>query len=427
MGNTTSLNKTENQNNDDLVESVTPDSISRIIDFVATHYILTMDFKSLKNLYKQEYCEKLVILTTDILDKYYTDLEIQHLDTRKTDGALSTSRVFFVNKDDLLASSGDQIHDPVMKQNMCTGIAKFYIKIAHLFAVIVTTINPTYTFTDESGKVFRANVYDKDNMNIPFGAKRSIYKLNICENRINSLRHGMSESETEDGNGETVINPNVCSANLTRDGEIKNLTNEPGIPELMMLYYDDIYDYETGRFTGMSPEMELLYRADLERFHQAFTDLETFPNPVKKFSDIKLRDYSKKNGCTGEKELTRPMTGKTSDKLFVQYAENIKKMITDAVENQKNLMNVLNDIFVYSVNPETNKQQVRINPALKESDLQLHVEKTRKMIIEMYIACESDYLKGVKIYSAIVEQKLLDTTQSQIAKLEKMSEELLYK
>jgi Asp-tRNA(Asn)/Glu-tRNA(Gln) amidotransferase A subunit family amidase len=41
------------------------------LDYVVpTYYILTMDFVSLRKLYDKEYCDKLVILTSEIIEKY---------------------------------------------------------------------------------------------------------------------------------------------------------------------------------------------------------------------------------------------------------------------------------------------------------------------------------------------------------------------
>jgi hypothetical protein len=52
------------------------------------------------------------------------------------------------------------------------------------------------------------------------------------------------------------------------------------------------------------------------------------------------------------------------------------------------------------------------------------VVETRALIIKLYLTCEMDYVNGLKIYEAIVEQKILDTAQNQIEKLQKISEEL---
>ena len=44
-------------------------SFYETIDYIATHYILTMDFKSLSNLSDKAYCDNLVVLTADIIQK----------------------------------------------------------------------------------------------------------------------------------------------------------------------------------------------------------------------------------------------------------------------------------------------------------------------------------------------------------------------
>ena len=77
MGNqTSSINKDE----------LKPKSISQVLDYISTYYIVTMNFTSLKKLYDKEYCDKLVILTADIVQRYFTDMEITYLAERVKDG-----------------------------------------------------------------------------------------------------------------------------------------------------------------------------------------------------------------------------------------------------------------------------------------------------------------------------------------------------
>ena len=47
------------------------DSFYDVVDYIATYYILTMDFKSLSKLSEKAYCDKLVILTSDIIERYF--------------------------------------------------------------------------------------------------------------------------------------------------------------------------------------------------------------------------------------------------------------------------------------------------------------------------------------------------------------------
>jgi hypothetical protein len=139
-----------------------------------------------------------------------------------------------------------------------------------------------------------------------------------------------------------------------------------------------------------------------------------------------LRDYSKKNGCNSESPIYRnKYTINKKDQLFIDYAENIKKMIQNASNNQSKLLSVINELFTYIIDPYTNKKVIRINPKLTEDTLQKQIEKTRKLIVDLYVKCEMDYVNGVKLYEAIVESKILETTEKQIETLKNESSKII--
>jgi hypothetical protein len=105
--------------------------------------------------------------------------------------------------------------------------------------------------------------------------------------------------------------------------------------------------------------------------------------------------------------------------LFVEYAKNINTMIQSASNKQSELLNVINDLFIFVNDPYSDKKKIRVNPSLTEDKLQKIVEKTRGIIIELYVKCELDYVENLKVYEAIVESKILETTKKQIDNLEK--------
>lgn len=418
MGNQTSTINKEQQTNE-----LKPKSISQILDYIATYYILTMDFKSLRKLYEKEYCDKLVILTSDIVQRYFTDMEITYLAQRIKNGVeineIDKDKVIFFDRDDL---SKLDIQNSIKKKRICLGIAKFYIKIAHIFAAIVTTINPVYVYKDAEGNTVRATLYEKGK--IPKNTPRDIYKLNLCDNRINSLKN--KQTLDPDTNGDISVGPKVCNINIGDNGLDKTLEDEPGIPELMELYYDDNYDYKTGKFTGMSEKTQKIFQEDLKIFYNVFTGNQGIPPGITKFSDIKLRDYHRMDKCQGSDPLfNKKYKGPLTNKLFNNYAENLKKMIQTSNKNQEALLTIINKLFVYTIDPQTNKKQIRVNPSLTEEGLQEIVVETRALIIKLYLSCEIDYVNGLKMYEAIVEQKILETAQNQINNLEKMSEQLI--
>ena len=62
------------------------------------------------------------------------------------------------------------------------------------------------------------------------------------------------------------------------------------------------------------------------------------PDTIKSFSDIKLRDYNQKPGCQPPiASLKSKYTLNKKDELFIKYADNIKKMIDSAADNQQSL------------------------------------------------------------------------------------------
>ena len=369
--------------------------LEKTLDYIASHYILTMDFQSLRKLHEKEYCEELIGLTSKIIDKHFNDLEVNQLLNRiKNDGE---------DEDD--------------KHTKCNQIAKFYIKIAHIFSAIVTTVNPEYVYEDATGNIQKHTLNNKNE--IPDGSKITVSKLNLCGERIKALRGTSSDLENDLDNGldkDITIHPEICTINMDKS----TLEDEPGIPELIDLYYDDDYDYKTGKFLGMSESTKEQYQEDLKRFYIEFTGSKELAKEISKFGDIKLKDYSKQPYC----ENSQSYTGKYKDKLFSDYANNLKKMVQSVNENQTKLLDIINDLFVYVDDPVTKQKIVRVNPELNNDTLQNVVEKSRNVIIELYLQCEGDFAKGVKLYEAIVESQIFETSKRQIITLHNAAEKL---
>ena len=79
MGNTTSSNSNKSAEKEFK-------NFYDVIDYIATYYILTMDFKSLSKLSEKAYCDKLVVLTSDIIKRYFNEVEITYLAQRIKNG-----------------------------------------------------------------------------------------------------------------------------------------------------------------------------------------------------------------------------------------------------------------------------------------------------------------------------------------------------
>ena len=398
-------------------------SLTKVIDFVATNYILTQNFTDMKNLAKLDYCNSLVIMTADVIAKKLNESDIKYLAQRIKDGVeineMVSEKVIYLKKADVPELD---IKNETQKRRVCIGIAKHYVRIAHLFAAIVTTVNPIYTYKDKYGSTVRASLMNKQT--IPKGAQTSIKKFNICTQRLNALINNQDFNVQSDQN--ITVKPKFCDMNYDRvRGRDKTLIEEPGIPELEKLYYDK-YDDDNGGFKGMTNKMRTqVYEKDVERFYKAFTGNKGIPlgadgkPAIKKFSQIPLRDFHRSKGCKTSGVYTKPYSGSIKDKLFGDYATHVKEMMQTAETNQDKLIGIIDDIFVISNNPTTARKEIVISPNLTEDKLEQLVIQTRNTIIDLYIKCEDDFIKGLELFEAIVEKQIVDTSQEQIAVLEK--------
>lgn len=398
-------------------------SLTKVIDFVATNYILTQNFTDMKNLANIDYCNNLVVMTADIIAKKLNTEDIKYLAQRIKDGVeineMVDEKVIFLKKSDI---DNLDIKNETTKRRACIGIAKFYVRVAHLFAAIATTINPIYTYKDSNGSTVKATLMNKQT--IPKGAKTTIKKFNICTQRLNALINNQDFNVSKDST--ITVKPKFCDMNYDRvRGRDRNLNEEPGIPELEKLYYDN-YDDDVGGFKGMTENMRKnVYEKDVAKFYTAFTGNKNMPtdaegnSSIKKFSQIPLRDFHRSKGCSSQGVYNKAYAGTLKDKLFGEYAEHVKTMMQTSEDNQNKLIDVIDDLFVTSLNPTTGTREIVINPAITEEKLDKLVIITRNTIIDLYIKCEDDFIKGLELFEAIVEKQIVDTSKEQIAALEK--------
>jgi hypothetical protein len=404
-------------------------SLSQIIDYIATNYILTQNFQDMKNLSDTNYCNNLVILTSKIIAENLNNMDVKFLAQRIKQGVetneMTKERIIYLNKNNL---DNLDVPNKTQKRRLCIGIAKFYVKIAHLFAAIVTTINPSFTYKDSYGGQKEVSLLEKQSL--PSDAQTTIKRINLCSRRLNALVNNQDFNVSRDEN--VSIKPNFCYLNYdNKSGKEKTFLNEPGIPELEKLYYDK-YDYDAGGFTGMTDKTRKeVYEKDVETFYKIFTGNTEIPkdalgnSKIRSFKDIPLRDFHKSKGCTKDGVYNRSYTGKLKNKLFSQYADHIKSMMQTTEINQNKLINVLDKLFVIVLNPNTKKKETIINPNLNEKQLQELVDIARNVIVEMYVKCEDDFIKGLQIFEAIVEKQIMDTSQKQIKNLEQTIQETI--
>ena len=393
MGNTISSNSNSNLNITDFFSNDNKETnnldLIDTLDFIACNYIFTLDYENMKKLYDKSYCDKLVVLTSDIINNYYNEIEVKQLSDRISFGENflhkpKDEKLIYYQKSDIINNS---------KQSNCNKIAKFYVKIGHLFSAILTTISPEYIYKDsKTGQIIKKTLQQKKE--IPPGVKPQMVSNSLCSKRLNLLLQKQTKTKYH--------------------FQSDKLSEENGIPELMNLYMDSNYDFSTGTFTSMTPETQLKYNKDLFDFYTSFTQEDIMPDTIKSFSDIKLKDNFKKYDITIEDY-------QLSNKSLIQkYAENIKNMIQRIDFIQQKLLDILNHVFIIN----EHEDNIRISHLLTETKLQQFIEECRENIVELYIHCEEDFVEGINIYEAIIEDILFKTTKTQIISLQDILEKI---
>ena len=219
----------------------------------------------------------------------------------------------------------------------------------------------------------------------------------------------MQSFENSYKTGTVSLNPNICSFNCSNCPDIKTLNQEPGIPELEQLYYDK-YDYDSGEFKGMTREMENVYKNDLQSFYKLFSGNNSLPETINKFSDIKLKDYYNSPKCK-DRTYDEPVEGKSSNSKFYDYIENIRSMLDATNKYHNALLNILEEIFVYKIDPVSGKKDITIKLNLTDNILAELTKSTIININNLYKSCESHYINGVKLYIDIKNKQLLKTSK----------------
>ena len=445
-----------------------PDSINilRLMDSIASKYILTQNFLDLQKLEEKDYCDKLTILTSHIIKNKLNNLEITYLNQRVKDGyevdEQKKEKIIFLRGSELPSLD---VKTATKKKRMCMGISRFYIRVAHLFAAIVNTINPEYSYID-ANKVKQTVPFMKKGF-VPkeMRSKLRVSRSGICSNRIKSImvsalkdtEHLSSVTKEKNTEINTKINAplssvsispemvggkstkynirnSICSMNInkkiSKDGtttpEVKRLIDEPGIPELINLY-KDVYNTKTGKYDSMSAKSKAEYQEHLVEFYKAFTGNNTMPDTIKKFSDIELRSYHSTPNCKPNVALNKKYNHvEISDSLMSNYGSTTANMVKNMNDRQNKLIEILDKVFVYQVDSDvSNKKFITLHPNLSNEKLEEIISLARKYIVDIIVGCENDYLLMLNSFEAIIESLIKKGIDNKIANIKKQEEEKL--
>jgi hypothetical protein len=444
---------------------------------VATNYILGQNFQDMIRLTNSKYCDDLVIITSKILKKSFFSTQIQVIYKKTLEG-------------DKYANVGEatDVSENVSKEQtkrMCIEIAKYYVKVAHLFAAIITTLNPVFSWRSSAsssrailsphiptsndelendmkdlgiepqlGDGIEKTTLENKHYISDMAKNVKVENLNFCNSRISDLIDMdevtdlfNSEHDIQDPNhvSEIRIKTKLCSSSLNNIGntdtstrQVKTVYDLPGFAELTRLY-NDKYNTSKGRFDRMSAKSKEEKKRNVDLLYTLFTGDISPPKDIKNFRDIPLHSFSDSIDCEGVNSmLNKTYIGTTKDKLFVDYVEQVKKMIYDSNMIRNSLLEIIDKVFISNVDvgvdmatddvsrehrddnaSESKRMKYMIDPDLTYEELNELIAETRKIILKLYVNCEKNFIYTLKILQAIIEAQIFETGQRQIKELER--------
>ena len=126
--------------------------------------------------------------------------------------------------------------------------------------------------------------------------------------------------------------------------------------------------------------------------------------------------------CQNNSQWNNTITGNTNSADFKKYAAHITSMINNNNKQEELLLQQLKKIF--EVNKIDDEFIVKIKD-LDKIELQDIINDTRRIILELYTQCETDFKIGLKFIENIIVERMRKTAELRIKKFRKDKESLI--
>ena len=328
-------------------------------------------------------CEKLIIITSEVLNRLPFRL-ISYMDRRhklfseryEMFNAMDRALLVNTNPEILKESKLDEPNE-FRKRQMCVGLARFYVQIGNLFNAIMSTMRPyNYENTRRTGP---DNFYDMLTFSLLEGRTiGSKDKLRYETSNMSGFAKKQADMKKNLGRilkfGEIVqdLTPGEGICNLQREIEQNKITPmtitgssatetkiKPSIFAMLEELYYDIFHQSSSvnpkspQFIAMTAVMkEKIYRNDVRELYRIVTggkepgpDIETFTDVAKYVND----NEEIKKWCN--KPQNKNLKIKVTDDLrrdsgFVEYVQHIRDMMAYTSKQRKGIVGLLDRVFV---------------------------------------------------------------------------------
>ena len=405
MGNSSSTVKNKNKNKEqklnfkDLNYNNT-EFISKLNE-IATDYILGQNFQDMVRLTNSKYCDDLVIITSKILKKSFFSSQIEAMYSKISETNVENSAYFSKN-----------VHTTKEKtQKMCIEIAKYYVKIAHLFAAIITTLNPVFSWrssASSSRAVLTPHVPNSNSKKDTANMVDVTDAVDVVDTKESGIKDGDVISNIE----RTTLQDKHYISEMAKDIKVENLNfcNSRIADLIDMDEFADLIN-EEGILDTKRPASEIKIKTKL-----CSTNLNNLVNPV----NIEHDEDEDADDVTSRSKTVYDLPGFAELSRLYNDKYNTSKgrfdrMSAKSREEKKRNVDLLYTLFTGNPNPPKDIKSFRDIPIHSFSDT-ADCNTPDSMLNKTYIGTTKDklfvdYVEQIKIMiydSNMVRNSLLE-------------------
>ena len=356
------------------------DLLFRTVNKISSDLILNTNNEDLLQFMNPEYCDKIINLTSNILYDNFTKNQLNIINNKiiKKNNKKPVDE-FIQNLKDI----DDSIYDSEIykkKNDICEEIAIYYVKIVHIFSAIKIVIDTDDSICNKTKK------FKYDKINKGKNAFDTTISADICSKDKSSKDKSSKDIKTEE-----------------------TLKNENGIPELENLFKDK-YIPEREEFV-MSEKQKKEYEKALSKFYKSYTGSMEGRDKYKRFSDIPVLKYKSVELCKKMKDKSKSrLIGNSKNDNIVNFANHLATIMNNSRMFDKKLIEILNYLFI----PNENGKDYVINENISFDDIDEIIENVRENIMDLYITCDEDYRKGIKLFEKILLDKNIELAEKRL-------------
>merc|ERR1712166_1189910 len=350
------------------------DLLFRTVNKISSDLILNTNNEDLLQFMNPEYCDKMINLTSNILNDNFTKNQLNIINNKIKKNKKKPVDEFIQNLKD--------ISNPIYDNDICKEITIYYVKIVHIFSAIKIVIDTDDSICNKTKK-FK---YKKK--------KGEVYQQDMVDKNV----------------FDTSISADICSKKSSKDIKTeKILKNENGIPELENLFKDK-YIPEREEFV-MSEKQKKEYETAVSKFYESYTGSMEGRDKYKRFSDIPVLKYKSVELCKKMKDKSKSrLIGNSKNDNIVNFANHLATIMNNSRMFDKKLIEILNYLFI----PNENGKDYVINENISFDDIDEIIVKVRENIMDLYITCDKDYRKGIKLFEKILLDKNIELAEKRL-------------